>query len=212
MFCLQIGVCRNLSGMPPAAHSVRWDPLRQQWARVPYFLIRQEIGERIDPRRSPLGNPRRQGQTERNRALDCRFGVRTPRYQLALRRSRSLRRFVPTHGGADAGATAGTPCRSCPKRGGDQPIAAHEVKRRPQMICRAHDGALSLATRAGSQRAEPFGVSFVQPFLHEQKRAGRRRQKLPYFIPRFLPGSAADGSESRSVPLCRIRPDRSTRP
>ena len=121
----------------------------------------------------------------------------------------------PRSGGASQGATVGTPCRSCPKRGGDQPIAAHEVKRRPQMICRAYDGVQSLVTRAGFLRAEPLGVSFVQPFLHEQKRAGRRRQKLPYklqFIPRFLLGSAADGSESRSAPLCRIRPDRSTRP
>jgi len=36
-------------------------------------------------------------------------------------------------------------------------------------------GARSL--RAGFLRAEPLGVSFVQPFLHAQKRAGRRRQK-----------------------------------
>ena len=85
--------------------------------------------------------------------------------------------------GADAGATVGTPCRSCPKRGGDQPTAAHEVKRRPQMICRAHDGVQSLVTRAGSQRAEPFGVSFVQPFLHEQKRAGRRRHNRRRRLP-----------------------------
>ena len=169
--------------MSPTAHSVRWDPLRQQWARVPYFLIRQKIGERIDQRRSPLGNPRRQGQTERNRALDCRFGVRTPCYQLALRRSRSLRRFVPPLGGTSQGATEKAPCRSRPKRGGCCPIAAHEVKRRPRVFVRALDGAGGIATRAGSQRAEPFGVSFVQPFLHEQKRAGRRRHNRRRRLP-----------------------------
>ena len=36
-------------------------------------------------------------------------------------------------------------------------------------------GARSL--RAGFLWAEPLGVSFVQPFLHEQKRAGRRIQE-----------------------------------
>ena len=130
-----------------------------------------------------MGNPRRQGQTERNRALDCRFGVRTPRYQLALRRSRSLRRFVPTLGGTSQGATAGNSCRSCPKRGRGQPIAAHEVKRRPRVFVRALDGVVCLVTRAGSQRAEPFGVSFVQPFLHEQKRACRRRHNRRRRLP-----------------------------
>ena len=24
---------------PPGAYAVRWDPLRQQWARVPYFCL-----------------------------------------------------------------------------------------------------------------------------------------------------------------------------
>ena len=116
--------------------------------------------------------------------------LRTARYRLARRRYRSIRRFVPTLGDASQGATAGTPCRSYPKRGRDYPIAAHEVKRRPQSFCRALDGA-GVAPhsargfprkrdvrflRAGFLRAEPLGVSFVQPFLHEQKRAGRRRQ------------------------------------
>ena len=109
--------------------------------------------------------------------------------------------------GADAGATVGTPCRSCPKRGGDQPTAAHEVKRRPQIVCRAPDGAGSIATRAGFLRAEPLGVSFVQPFLHEQKRAGRRRQKLLYklwFIQsaqHFLPANAIQNLAINDV-LC----------
>ena len=101
--------------------------------------------------------------------------MRTPRYQLALRRSWSLRRFVPPLGGTSQGATVGTPCRSCPKRGGNWPIAAHEVKRRPDVFVRALDGAGGIATRAGFLREEPLGVSFVQPFLQEQKRAGRRR-------------------------------------
>ena len=53
----------------------------------------------------------------------------------------------------------GGSCQSCPKQGGNCPIAAHEVKRRSQSFCRALDGVKSHATRAGFQRARPFGHS-----------------------------------------------------
>ena len=83
--------------------------------------------------------------------------------------------------GADAGATVGTPCRSCPKRGGNCPTAAHEVKRRPQMICRVLDGAESHVTRAGFQRARPFGCSCI--LLAGQKYAPGGIEKSPLQTP-----------------------------
>ena len=86
---------------------------------------------------------------------------RVPSHGIARRRYRSVRRFVPTLGDASQGATAGTPCRSYPKRGRDYPIAAHGVKRRPQIVCRALDGVMCRATRAGFQRAKPFGCSCI---------------------------------------------------
>ena len=60
---------------------------------------------------------------------------------------------------------------------------------------------MCFATRAGFLRAEPLGVSFVQPFLHEQKRAGRRRQNL---TPRQTPAcdfSEPVGRQGRGFPL-----------
>ena len=156
--------CRGLFGMPPAAP----------------FLGRQEMEERTGQRGFPLcDSPTPVGNSTRSSArlatclrtaryrLDVRVPTtswRVPSHGIARRRCRCIPRFDPTLEGSDEGATEKAPCRSCPKRDRDYPIAAHEVKRRPQMICRAHDGVQSLVTRAGSQRAEPFGVSFVQPF------------------------------------------------
>ena len=132
---------------------------------------------------------------------------RVPSHGIALRRCQCLRRFVPTLEGASQGATVEAPCRSCPKRGGDRLTAAHEVKRRPRVFVRALDGVKSLVTRAGFLRAEPLGVSFVQPFLHEQKRTGRRRQKLLYKLrfvqsaQHFLPANAIQNLAINDV-LC----------
>ena len=146
----------------------------RQWARVPYFLIRQEIGERIDPRRSPLGNPRRQGQTARDRALDWQLACgrlatgsmyARPPLRGGSPRTESLAAAVGIQpvslprSGCRRRRDGGGSCQSCPKQGGNCPIAAHEVKRRPQSFCRALDGVKSHATRAGFQRARPFGHS-----------------------------------------------------
>ena len=123
------------------------------------FLGRQEMEERTGQRGFPLcDSPTPEINSTR---LGARLGMRCADSALPARASPQLA-FAPfrSHArGADAGTTVGTPCRSCPKRGGDQPTAAHEVKRRPQMICRAHDGVQSFVTRAGFQRARPFGHS-----------------------------------------------------
>ena len=151
--------CRGLFGMPPAAP----------------FLGRQEMEERTGQRGfppcdspTPVGNSSRSSarlatclRTVRYR-LDVRVPTtswRVPSHGIARRRCRCIPRFDPTLEGSDEGATEKAPCRSCPKRGGDQPTAAHEVKRRLQTFCRAPDGVVSLATRAGFQRARPFGHS-----------------------------------------------------
>ena len=127
------------------------------------------------PKAFPLGEPPTPGancagssarlatclRTARYR-LDVRVPTtswRVPSHGIARRRCRCIPRFDPTLEGSDEGATEKAPCRSCPKRGGDQPTAAHEVKRRLQTFCRAPDGVVSLATRAGFQRARPFGHS-----------------------------------------------------
>ena len=156
----------------------RADRCRRKCLRRPCFLFRQETGKRTGQRGFPLcDSPTPVGNSTK---LSARLAtcLRTARYRLARRRYRPVCRFAPTLGGADEGATVGGSCRSRPKRGGCCPIAAHEVKRRPQTFCRALDGVKSHVTRTGFLRAEPLGVSFVQPFLHEQKRAGRRRQNL----------------------------------
>jgi len=142
------------------------------------FLGRQEMEERTGQRGFPLCdsptpevNCAKQNARLRLWCADGSLPARSP----------PLPAFAPfrSHArGADYGATVGGSCRSCPKRGENQPTAAHEVKRRPPVFVRALDGAEGHVTRAGFLRAEPLGVSFVQPFLHEQKRAGRRRQKL----------------------------------
>ena len=110
---------------------------------------------------SPLAILPRQRETAQDRTLDCRSCVRTRAYQLGPRRCRCTPRFVPTFEGASQGATVEAPCRSCPKRGGNCPIAAHEVKRRPLVFGRALDGVVGFATRAGFQRAGPFGCSCI---------------------------------------------------
>ena len=111
------------------------------------------------PKAFPLGEPPTPGTNCAGSSARLAACLRTARYRLARRRYRSVRRFVSTLGDASQGATAGTPCRSYPKRGGGQPTAAHEVKRRPQIIFRAPDGVTSHVTRAGFQRARPFGHS-----------------------------------------------------
>ena len=125
------------------------------------FLGRQEMEERTGQRGFPLCNSPKRGVNRTRLSARLAAFLRTARYRLARRRYRSVRRFVPTLGDASQGATAGTPCRSYPKRGRDYPIAAHGVKRRPQIVCRAPDGVKSLATRAGFQRAKPFGCSCI---------------------------------------------------
>ena len=124
--------------------------------------------------------------------------MRTPRYQLARRRCRCLRRFVPTLGGAGEGATAGTPCRSCPKRGENRPIAAHEVKRRPEVYVRALDGVKSLVTRAGFQRARPFGHSCI--LLVRQKYAPGGIMRRPLQTP-ICPQTAGSRRTIPAAPL-----------
>ena len=125
-----------------------------------YFLIRQEIGERIDPRRSPLGNPRRQGQTARDRALDWQLACgRLATGSLAA--ATGLCAVSLPRSGCRRRRDGGGSCRSCPKRGGNCPTAAHEVKRRPRVFVRALDGAEGHVTRAGFQRAGPFGCSCI---------------------------------------------------
>ena len=129
------------------------------------------------PKAFPLGEPPTPGancagssarlatclRTARYR-LDVRAPTtswRVPSHGIARRRYRPVCRFAPTLGGADEGATVGGSCRSRPKRGGCCPIAAHEVKRRPRVFVRALDGAGGIATRAGFQRAGPFGCSCI---------------------------------------------------
>ena len=158
-----IGVCRN-HYLPPAAP----------------VLGRQEMEERTGQRGFPLCNsPTLEIVCAK---LSARLGMQCADSALPARASplSVISPFRSHARDADEGATVGGSCRSCPKRGRNWTIAAHEVKRRPRIFIRALDGVVCLATRVGSLRAEPLGVSFVQPFLHEQKRAGRRRQKLPY--------------------------------
>ena len=164
-------------------------------------MFRQETGERTGQRGFPLcDSPTPAGNSARSNArlpeLCADSGLPARPSPLSMHTP-----FRSHARGADYGATEKTPCRSYPKRGKHCPIAAHEVKRRPQIVCRAPDGAGSIATRAGFLRAEPLGVSFVQPFLHGQKRAGRRRQKhlekLQFTCSKNLSILSAPASRSR---------------
>ena len=161
--------------LPPAALFRAMGPAASAVGARSLFLDSPRNRGKNRPKAFPLGEPPTPGancagssarlatclRTARYR-LDVRAPTtswRVPSHGIARRRCRHTARFVPTLGDADEGATEKGSCRSCPKRGGNCPIAAHEVKRRPQSFCRALDGVKSHVTRAGSQRAEPFGHS-----------------------------------------------------
>ena len=138
--------CRGLFGMPPAAP----------------FLGRQEMEERTGQRGFPLCDSPTPGVKQykiKRSTANSVCGLRATSSRVAAVDAHPV--SFPRSGGASQGATVGGTCRSYPKRGRDYPIAAHEVKRRPQMICRALDGVKSLATWAGFQRAGPFGCSCI---------------------------------------------------
>ena len=145
--------------LPPAALFRAMGPVASAVGARSLFLDSPRKRGKNRPKAFPLGEPPTSGVNSINSSARLAAYLRTARYRLACRRYRSVRRFVPTLGGAYEDATAGTPCRSYPKRGGNCPIAAHEVKRRPHTFCRALDGVMCFVTRAGFQRARPFGHS-----------------------------------------------------
>ena len=161
--------------MPPAALFRARGPAAKRWARVLYFLAGKKWRKEPGKGGSPFAILPRQWETVQDRALDWQLACgrlatgsmyARPPLRGGSPRTESLAAAFgvqavsfPRSGGASQGATVGTPCRSCPKRGGNCPTAAHEVKRRLQTFCRAPDGVVSLATRAGFQRARPFGHS-----------------------------------------------------